>query len=220
MLSLLAILPIVYFISIEDSVSISEDLPLQTQAVEDDGFVSFLQFSGVVEYWVHDKDGNLKQYDKTHNMVVNSGENCALKLLMAATGGDASGNTVCTGTIDAGFRYIGLEESAVAVAATDVDLNDPADSAGLSTPLLSSASWTNSTGTGAASRAIVVLTAQFTNSGASETITGAALLNATAEATRGMYAHTLFSSSAIVDTTDTLTVTWTVTTGNGTVSTP
>ena len=95
----------------------------------------------------------------------------------------------------------------------DVDLDDPADSAGLSTPLLGAATWTNSTGTGGTSNAVVVIAATFTNSGASETIQGAGLLNATDAATRSMFAHKLAAAPATVDTTDTLTATWTITVG-------
>jgi hypothetical protein len=162
-----------------------------------------------------DVNDNIKSYSQSDNIIVNGGENCMAKLLFQdATG--AAGNTVCTGANTVGWRYIGLEESASAVAADDATWNDPADSAGLSTPLWSHATWTNSTGTGGTSRSVVALAATFTNSGASETIQGAALFNGTT-ATKGMLAHTLFASPAVVDTSDTLTVTWTITVGGGTV---
>ena len=200
-----------------DSIGISDNISTEV-TTDDTPFINMFAMKGHVVGVVTDKDGNLKQRVESDNITVNNGENCVGKLLFATLGGDHSGNNVCLSTSDAGFRFIALEESAVAVAADDVDLTDPADVAGLGTPLFSAATWTNSTGTGAASDVTVVLVAAFTNtSGGPETITGAGLMNASAIATRSMYAHTLFGSSAVVADTDTLTVTWTLNLGEGTV---
>lgn len=202
-LPLLSIIPAILLISLSDSMSFSDSVQTESNF----GFVGHLTME------VQDQYGNIKSYSQGDNVVVNNGENCAMKLLFAATGGDASGNTVCTGTIDAGFRYIGLDEGAGPYGEDDIDLDDEADSAGLTPALLSAATWTNSTGTGGTSNAVVVMTATFTNAGASETIYGAGLFNATSTSTRGMFAHKLAASSATVDTLDTLTATWTITAG-------
>ena len=199
----LVLLPAFISITLSDYLSFSDSVDAEQKAY----------IYGHLTLTVQDQFGNIKSYSQGDNVVVNNGENCASKLLFARTGGDASGNTVCKSTSDAGFRYIGLDEGAGPYGEDDVDLDDPADSAGLSTPLLGAATWTNSTGTGGASNAVVAIAATFTNSGASETIQGAGLLNATDAGTRSMFAHKLAAAPATVDTTDTLTATWTITVG-------
>ena len=202
-LPLLSIFPALIFISLSDSMSFSDSVDTEQKAY----------IYGHLTLTVQDQFGNIKSYSQGDNVVVNNGENCASKLLFARTAGDASGNSVCKSTSDAGFRYIGLDEGAGPYGEDDKDLDDPADSAGLTTPLFGAATWTNSTGTGGTSNAVVVIAATFTNSGASETIQGAGLLNASSTATRSMFAHKLAAAPATVDTTDTLTATWTITIG-------
>jgi hypothetical protein len=197
----LVLLPAFISISLSDSISFSDSVNTEQRA--------YIYGHLVLE--VKDQFGNTKYYSQGDNVVVNNGENCASKLLFQAVTG-AAGSTVCAGANTVGFRYIGLEESATAVAEDDTGLNDPADSAGLSTPLFGSATWTNSTGTGGSSNAIVAIAATFTNSGASETIQGAGLFNSTTT-TQGMFAHKLAAAPATVDTTNTLTATWTITIG-------
>lgn len=166
-----------------------------------------------VEVFVHDRDGNLTFHDTTHNKVITHGENCVAKMIFGTLGGDEAGTSVCVGAINAGFRYIGLGESSTAVADTDTDLLTPAIEAGLSTPILSTATWTNST-TGSFSS--VLLSSAFTNTGASETINEVALFNETSTATRGMYARAVISPAAL-NNGDTITVNWTFETGSAAV---
>lgn len=168
---------------------------------------------GFVEVIHTDKEGNVKNYFKTPNKVVTHGEICAAKMLFGVSGGDETGTTACIGAINAGFRYIGLGEGTTAAADADTDLENPADESGLSTPLLSTAVWTNST-TGSFNT--IVLSATFTNSGSSETISEVALLNATDNTTRGMYARNVFSGIALA-TSDDLTINWTQELGEATV---
>lgn len=214
LLLLLAIIPVflIAFAYENNTLNISESATIQdslsAQVVKPQGIERGMLI-GHVTFELKDKDGNVKLYTQGDNTIVNNGENCLMKLMFGRTGGDESGNAVCKSTLDSGFRYIALEESATAVAEDDKDLNDPADSAGLATPLWGTASWTNSTGT--SSSASVDIAATFTNSGAAETITGAGLFNATGLDTRSMVAHKLAASSATVDNLDTLTVTWTMT---------
>jgi len=219
LLSLL-IIPAVIGLSLSESLSFS-DTPLQIQ--ENIGVADILGFEikkddgiqraylmGHLELIVKDPEGNIKSYSQSDNVIVNNGENCTLKLLFQSVTG-AAGNDVCTGANTVGFRYIGLDEGAGPYGEDDADLDDPVDSAGLSTPLFTTATWTNSTGTGGTSDATVALSVTFTNTGASETVQGAGLFNATATSTRGMMGHALASGgAATVDTSDTLTATYTI----------
>lgn len=200
-LPLLSLIPAIIFISLSDSLSISDSV-----STEQTGYIY-----GHLTFMVQDQYGNIKYYSQGDNVVVNNGENCAAKLLFGRTGGDTSGNTVCKSTSDAGFRYIVLDEGAGPYGEDDVDVDDEADSAGLTPGLFGAATWTNSTGTGGTSDTTTVIAVTFTNSGASETIQGAGLFNATAAGTRSMFAHKLAAAPATVDNLDTLTATWTIT---------
>jgi hypothetical protein len=64
--------------------------------------------SGHVTTIHKDAAGNILGYRQTDNIIVNQGENCALKLLFASAGGSATGNNVCTGANTSGFRYIAI----------------------------------------------------------------------------------------------------------------
>jgi hypothetical protein len=64
-------------------------------------------FTGHVTTIHTDAAGNVIGYRQTDNLIVNQGENCALKLLFQAVPGDA-GNTVCAGANTEGFRYIAI----------------------------------------------------------------------------------------------------------------
>ena len=199
LLSLAAVLPVLFTVNLYETLSFSD-----SANTNDSGFIY-----GHLTLEVKDQFGNIKFYSQGDNVVVNNGENCAAKLLFQETTG-AAGTTVCTGANTVGFRYIGLDEGAGPYAEDNFGLENPADSAGLSTPLRGSVVWTNSTGTGGSSGVTIVIAATFTNSGASETITGAGLFNSTAT-NMGMFSHKLAASSATVDLLDTLTTTWTIT---------
>lgn len=166
-----------------------------------------------VEIIVKDQYGKIVFYDTTHNKVVTHGENCAAKMLFGTSGGDEVGSTVCVGAINQGFNVIQLGESSTAVADTDVDLVDQADETGLTGYTQGTIAWTNST-TG--SYSTVVISATFTNTGATETIREVGLFNSTTAATNGMYARAVVSD-AVVANGDDITINWTFETGAATV---
>jgi len=162
---------------------------------------------------IRDGSGNITHEETVHNKVLTHGENCVSKMIFGVSGGDESGNDVCIGIINAGFRYIGLGEGTTSPADTDTDLENAADESGLSTPLLSTAVWTNST---TSSFNTVVLSATFTNAGSSEDISEAVLFNATDSSTRGAYARATFTPATVTNGGD-ITINWTFETGEAAV---
>jgi len=198
------------------STPLTPEINTTTLAIADtqkDSAVGKAGVRGFVEVIHKDKDGNIKNYFKSPNKVVTHGEICAAKMLFGVSGGDETGTVACVGAINAGFRYIGLGEGTTAAADADTDLENEADESGLSTPLLSTAVWTNST---TSSFNTVVLSATFTNSGSSETISEVALFNATDSSTRGMYARNVFTGIPLA-TSDDLTINWTQELGEASV---
>ena len=179
-----------------------------------------------------DSAGNIVGYRQSDNLIVNGGENCALKLLFAATGGDASGNSVCTGTNDAGYRWIAIGNTTNAFTAgttpglplsTDTKLGNPHNSTsyGLETGLarkygvVGATGWTNSTTATNANAASVVMSATFTNTAAGARIVNeSALFNATDgnHQTDAMFAKQVFSGISL-NANDSLTVQWTINVG-------
>jgi hypothetical protein len=185
-------------------------------------------FTGHVTTIHEDAAGNVIGYRQSDNLIVNGGENCALKLLFAATGGDASGNTVCVGTNDAGFRWIAIGNTSNAEAGTpaapldtDIRLYNPHNSTsyGLENGLArmfgnvnSVTGWTNATGSTEAS---VVMSATFTNTaGAARSVSESGLFNATDgnESTDAMFARQVFQTISL-NNGDSLTVQWTINVG-------
>lgn len=188
-------------------------------------------FTGHVTTIHKDAAGNVVGYRQSDNLIVNGGENCALKLLFAATGGDAAGSDVCVGTNDAGFRWIAIGNTSNAEAgtpsaplATDITLYNPHNSTayGLENGLarmfgnIASTGWTNSTG--ASGQASVVMSATFTNTaGASRNVNESGLFNATDgnESTDAMFARQVFQTISL-NNGDSLTVQWTINVGGTT----
>jgi hypothetical protein len=179
-----------------------------------------------------DAAGNILGYRQSDNLIVNGGENCALKLLFAATGGDASGNSVCTGPNDAGYRWIAIGNTTNSFTAgvtpgaplpTDYKLGNPHNSTsyGLENGLarkygvVSPTGWTNSTSSTNANAASVVMSATFTNLNAGARIVNeSGLFNATDGFTNsdGMFAKQVFSGISL-NPNDSLTVQWTINVG-------
>jgi hypothetical protein len=181
-----------------------------------------------------DAAGNILGYRQSDNLIVNGGENCALKLLFAAAGGDASGNSVCTGTNDAGFRWIAIGNTSNAETgtpsspvSTDYDLYNPHNSTsyGLENGLarqfgvVSSTGWTNSTTATSANAASVVMSATFTNTaGAARNVNESGLFNETDSSTGNtdaMFARQTFATISL-NNGDSLTVQWTINVGGTT----
>lgn len=177
-----------------------------------------------------DADGNVLGYRQSDNLIVNGGENCALKLLFAATGGDASGNNVCTGTNDAGFRWIAIGNVSNTQSGTppsplptDYKLYNPHNSTsyGLENGLarkfgvVSPTGWTNSTSSSNAGTASVVMSATFTNTAnGARNVNESGLFNATDgnHQTDAMFARQVFQTISL-NPNDSLTVQWTINIG-------
>ena len=68
----------------------------------------------------HDSEGNLIAYREADNEVVNSGENCVLKMLFDKGGPSTTGTTVCTGAITDSWQYIGIGTDSTAAAETEI----------------------------------------------------------------------------------------------------
>lgn len=168
---------------------------------------------GFVEIIHTDSNGNILNHIKQHNLIVTHGENCVAKMMFGLSGGDETGSTVCVGELNNGFNYIGLGEGTTSPTDGDIDLENPADETGLSTPLQGSLTFTNSTN---GSFFSVDISATFTNTGASENISEIALLNDTSVSTRGMFARNTFTPIT-VNTSDDITVIWTQQYGKGTL---
>lgn len=187
-------------------------------------------FTGHVTTTLTDSEGNIKEYRQSDNLIVNQGENCALKLLFQTVPGDA-GNTVCAGANNNGFKYIEIGNvsatqsgTPVAPLSTDVRLygsHNATGSAGNNPGLLRKAAttvtWTNSTTLGAG-QAQVIMAATFTNSGSSsKTVNESGLFNDTASAFQSdaMFARQVFSTITMAPS-DSLTVQWTINVGGTT----
>ncbi len=161
-------------------------------------------------------DNGVFAYQQGDNKIVTHGENCVLKMIFGSLGGDTVGTVVCIGAIDAGFRYIGLGETGTASTPFvdgDTDLRDPADEAGLSAVKIGTVAWTNSTG---GSFGSVIISAQFTNTGATEVVNEAGLFNGTTASTNGMFAGNNFANVTL-NNGDDITINWTVEVGEATV---
>lgn len=155
-------------------------------------------------------------YSQSDNKIVTHGENCMAKMLFGAAGGDEAGTVVCDGAINVGWNFIGLGETGEATKVFvdgDTGLRDPADSAGLSANVAATVTWTNSTG---GSFATILLSNQFTNTGATEVVNEAALFNGTAGANTSMFAGNNFANVTL-NNGDDITINWTVEIGEATV---
>lgn len=159
----------------------------------------------------HDSEGNLIAHRATDNEVVNSGENCVLKMLFNEGSPANSGTTVCTGAISDGWRYVGIGTTNTGAAEADVRLgNETRTTTGLERAV-GTVTWTNGTGATAAS---VQVSKTFTmQSGNTHTITESGLFNGTTFNTAGMLARQTFTGVALSDG-DSITVTWTFTVGD------
>ena len=159
----------------------------------------------------HDSEGNLLAHRATDNEVVNSGENCVLKMLFMGGGPENAGNTVCTGALTDGWNFVGIGTDNTAAAEADARLgNETSTTTGL-TRAEGAITWTNGTGSTAAS---VQVSKTFTmTSGNTHTITESGLFNGTSLTDDGMLARQTFTGVALSNG-DSITVTWTFTVGD------
>ena len=174
-----------------------------------------------------DSDGNIKAYRQSDNLIVNQGENCALKLLFASGIAAAqSDGQVCTGAITHPFTYIeignGSSTPISAPISTDVRLygshnntDNVGNNPGMTRKVATSLSWTNSTTATSTDAAALQMSATFTNSGTStKTVNESGLFNDTAANynTDGMFARQTFTAITM-NAGDSLTVQWTINIG-------
>ncbi len=190
-----------------ESISMNDNVTLLTA---NEGFMR-----GHLEVIAENNNG-IFSYQQSDNKIVTHGENCMLKMLFGPAGGDTVGTLVCIGEINAGFHFIGLGETggpSSAFVDGDEDLRDPADEAGLSAVQIGTIVWTNSTD---GSFGTVVISATFTNTGATEVVNEAGLFNSTTVATNGMFAGNNFANVTL-NNGDDITINWTVEVGEATV---
>ena len=165
----------------------------------------------------HDELGNLIAYRQTDNEVVNSGEQCILKMLFkTGTSRGGVGTTACTGALTTGWGVIGIGTNNDSggydsVAETQVRLgNETSTVTGLDRGT-GSPTWTN--GTASATTKIVLAKTFTMTSGSTHNIGESALFNSTTVASSGMLARQTFTDVALTSG-DSITITWTFTVGN------
>lgn len=184
--------------------------------------------TGHVTTIVRDSQGNIKEYRQSDNLIVNQGENCALKLLFQATTG-AAGSTVCAGANTVGFRFIEIGNVSATQSGTPANpistdfrlygshnATTTGNNPGLVRKEATTVTWSNNTSATSSTGASVILSATFTNSGSSsKTVNESGLFNTTlgaSGATDAMFARQTFSTITLAAS-DSLTVQWTVTVG-------
>jgi len=174
--------------------------------------------SGHMALELRDSDGNIKAYRQTDNVITRTGEDCAAKALFSPASYNSGGPAVgsCQGAVTAPFSFIAIGNGTTTETNNDIDMQTQHTITGL-TIAQGTVSFTNSTG-GAGSgtgAAIVSVTKTFTSAGTSTTVSEAGLFNSTTRSTNGLFAHKVFTPIT-VNTSDQLTVTWTINIGNST----
>lgn len=157
---------------------------------------SNMPITGHVTMVVTDPNGNVKAYRQMDNIVVNAGETC--------TGARLFGDQLkCSGT--AFFNYIGIGTDATAEAAAQSALIAETNTRQQDT----TNTLTNSSGPGATS--VLAGTFAFTST---QSIQESGLFDTSSINTGHMFARKTISPAVNVANGDSLTVTWTVTTGS------
>ena len=159
----------------------------------------------------HDSEGNLIAYRETDNEVVDTGEQCVLKMLFGGGGPGAAGTTVCTGANNSPWTVIAIGDTNSAAADTQYKLlNETSSVDGLTRGVATTQTWQNGTGSTATQ---ITLSKTFTNGGSSHTIYESGLFNSTTVAGSTMLARQQFSGVTLANG-DSITVTWTFSVGN------
>jgi len=178
--------------------------------------VNHMGMMGHITFTATDQDGNILSYIQTDNVIVNVGENCVAESIFDVTTGGpdlcngagthASGNGVAEG----GFRFIAIGNGSAAVgteAEDDTALNMERFRITANTTAV-----TNSTGTSAASKAVVTLTGIF-NANATTTINESGIFDKAMAADENMLARQTFTGIPLT-VGDKLTVEWEITIGS------
>ena len=177
--------------------------------------------TGHIELIAKDKDGNIKAYRQTDNLITNKGQNCAAKalfsLLTVATGGSVNATRVCAGAVTSPFTVIAIGNSSATASKENIRLGTEwASGNGLNRGRIdTSITWTNSSASTSANggSATIVLQRTFTvgNTPANTaTMTESGLLNDTGISTGALFARQTFSGISLTTSGDALTVKWTI----------
>jgi hypothetical protein len=178
----------------------------------ENGAQAAAMFTGHVETVVRDADGNIKEYRQSDNIITNTGENCALRLLFQLNPTGA-GTGVCTGALSVPWHVIAIGSSTTAANNTQVAL--VAEHTGsLARGVATTKTWTNNTSPSAVSAASIQMERTFTlASGGPLTVAESGLFNSTVnDATDSMFARQAFGAITL-NNGDSLTVRWTVNVG-------
>lgn len=163
------------------------------------------QMLGHVTLMVTNAQGQVIDYRQGDNQVVRSGESCAARLIFGAT---QTAGSLCTGASTTTYGNIALGTSATGFSATSLKLNNETNVSGLAR----AAATTNTAADSSGSGAVVTLSKQFTNGGASTNVREAGVFNSTSFNTNGMFSGQTFST-IVLNNGDALTVTWTINVG-------
>ena len=181
----------------------NNDKPIISSIVKNGGM---MMGHAVIE--AYDSQGNLKAFRETDNEVVDSGEQCVLKMLFGGGGPGAAGTNVCTGANTAPWTIIAIGTNSS--TANDFNMKLHAEEDGtLSRGWATGITWVNGTGD---TTTKITLSKTFT-SDSTTTITESGLFNSTTIAGSGMLARQTFSGVALSNG-DSITVTWTFTVGD------
>ena len=182
-------------------------------------FASSALVSGQMTLELRDSEGNLKAYRQTDNVITRNGEDCAAKALFAParyTAGGVTSGAYCTGAITVPFSFIALGTGTTTETNNDVDMQAQTVVSGL-TISSGTVSFTNSTGgaTTGTGASVISIAKTFTAGAGPTTISEAGLFNGTTANTNGIFAHKTFTG-IVVNSGDSLAVTWTISIGNST----
>jgi hypothetical protein len=161
---------------------------------------------GHLQIVAKDKDGNIKAYRQTDNVVVSNGINETINYLFG------TGTQTVTDATAGNFKYVGVGTSATAVSYKDLALGSQQSSKQLGTVTAITAN--GGTGMGAQIAATWAAGKLNNNTGSPVNIQEAGLFdnptNSTNGAASNMYSHQTFSAIAI-NSGDSLSVTWKIT---------
>ena len=190
-------------------------------------FVTTGMLIGHLEIEAHNADGELFAYRQVDNAVVDTGEQCILKMLFADDSGDYASagrgefasNAICTGALTGAWDVIAIGTSDTAPVDIDIKLASEVTANGGQRAFASSKTWQNgSSKTGEASTPIaktqIVMSNTFTAVGGNiGIINESGLFNSTTADATGMLARNTFDDVTI-NTGDSITITWTFTVGD------
>lgn len=199
-------------VSLGENVFSTSEQPSTTATAESGNLL------GHIEVIHTDSDGNIKSYQQTDNVVMNTGKNCAAKLLFGINALSTASN--CTLNAGSTFTTIGLSAAAIGTPATTATtlsgeyLLSGGVCAGIcnranGTATVSSSADATSDGASKTTR----ISKTFTLTNASATIRSAGLFNSTSTSTYSVFAERAFTSAVSMAANDQLTVNWDITLG-------